>query len=357
MNSLHLHQRMVQQLNEMRLPLSQPQQTNLALLCQALAVSPNCHLANLALGLPLPDQRENLIQRLRRQLKNGQLQSQGCYQPLVRHLFSHWPGREVSLVMDRTDLEDRWSLLTLGAAYRKRLLPLAWQVRSFGGTGADDQIELLKQVQPWLPPLKQVRVHFYGDSEFRAVPVQQFCQSQQWHWQVGLKSDIRFCDPSGQWQPLSALGLQVGQRRYLNQVYLTQQHAFGPVNLMAEWSPNQDSPRYWALDLPAEPQAWRRGRKRFWIESTFRDWKSYGFDLEQSQIDDPDRLQVLLLGIAWATVWMLHLGDWLTRHGHTQLLAPARKHDYSLFRLGRDYLRRALLMGWTIPVGFTVSYG
>lgn len=171
MNSLHLHQRMVQQLNELRLPLSQPQQTNLALLCQALAVSPNCHLANLALGLPLPDQRENLIQRLRRQLKNGQLQAHSCYQPLVRHLFSHWPGREVSLVMDRTDLEHRWSLLTLGAAYRKRLVPLAWQVRSFGGTGSADQIELLKRVQPWLPPLSQVRVHFYGDSEFRAVPV------------------------------------------------------------------------------------------------------------------------------------------------------------------------------------------
>jgi hypothetical protein len=36
------------------------------------------------------------------------------------------------------------------------------------------------------------------------------------------------------------------------QVYLIQQHNFGPVNLIAAWSPNQDMLHYWALDLPAE---------------------------------------------------------------------------------------------------------
>jgi len=356
MNSVHLHHKLVQHLAALRVPLSQPQRNNLALWCQALAVSPNCHLTTLAVGLPLPGQRENLIQRLRRDLKKERLQSDRSYQALVRHLFGHWTGREVSLVMDRTDLEHRWSILTLGVAYQKRLVPLSWQVLPFGGTSAEEQIKLLKRVHPHLPPLSRVRVHFYGDSEFRAVPLQQACQSFEWHWQVGLKSDLYFGDQTGQGQPLAALALQPGQRRYLNQVYLTQKHHFGPVNLIADWSPNQEFARYWALDLPADAQAWRRGRKRFWIEPTFRDWKSYGFDLEQSQIDDPDRLQVLLLGIAWTTVWMLSIGDWLTRNGHTQLLAATHRHDYSLFRLGRDYVQRALTMGWTIPVGFTLCH-
>ena len=84
MNSLHLHHKLVQHLTTLHLPLSQPQQTNLALWCQVLAVSPNCHLATLALGLPLPGQRENLIQRLRRDLKKEPLQSERCYQPLVQ---------------------------------------------------------------------------------------------------------------------------------------------------------------------------------------------------------------------------------------------------------------------------------
>jgi len=89
----------MQELIPIKLRATKPQQTNLALWSQALAVSPNCHLSTLALGLPLPGRRENLIQRLRRSLKNKRLSAQTCYQPLVKHLFEHWHGREVCLVM------------------------------------------------------------------------------------------------------------------------------------------------------------------------------------------------------------------------------------------------------------------
>ena len=309
----------------------------------------------LALGLPLPGRRENLIQHLRRTLKNQQLRAPECYQPLVRHLFQHWPDREVNLVMDRTDLEDRWSILTLGAVHQKRLLPLAWEVLPFGGTGADDQTPLLRRVQPALPPLSQVRVNFYGDSEFRAVSLQQCCRDFGWHWQVGLKSDLWFYAPSGEWQTLRDLALQPGQRCYRPNVFLTRAHQFGPLHLMADWSPNQEAPRYWALDQPADRQAWRRGRKRYWIEPGFRDWKSYGFDLERSRLTDSHRFEVLLLGIAVTTLWMVHLGEDLLRTGQAYELTAKAQTDYSVFRLGRDYLQRCRTLERPIPVGFTVS--
>jgi len=354
--SLQLHRQLVQHLTTLGVRATQPQRVNLALLCQALAVSPNCHLATLALGLPLPGQREHLIQHLRRFLKNDHLHPVECYGPVVRHLFAHWSGREVSLVMDRTDLEDRWSVLTLGAAYQKRLLPLAWDVLPFGGTSAERQISLLKRVRPYLPSAQQVRVNFYGDCEFRAVPLQQTCKDFGWHWPVGLKSDMYFQSRDGLWQPLRDLHLQKGHRRYLQSVVLTQEHAFGSVNLIADWSPHQDSPRYWALDQAANVHAWRRGRKRYWIEPTFRDWKSYGFDLEKSKLDDAERLNVLLLGMALTTVWMIHLGDWLSHTGRRQELAPPGKANYSLFRLGRDYVQRCRTLGQPVPVGFTVRH-
>jgi hypothetical protein len=356
MNSVHLHQKLVRHFETIGILIGKAQRINLALWCQALAVSPNCHLATLALRLPLTGQRENLIQRLRRFLQHDELDPQASYRPVVRHLFGAWTGREVNLVMDRTDLEHRWSILSLGAAYRKRLLPLVWQVLPFGGTGADDQIQLVNQIQSLLPSSAPVRVHFYGDSEFRAVALQQTCQAYGWHWQVGLKSDVLFRQNQGDWQALSSLNMIPGERRYLNQVYLTEKHNFGPVNLLADWSVNQPQPRYSALDVRADAQAWRRGRKRYWTEPTFRDWKSYGFDLERSKFDDPDTLNVLMLAIALTTLWMIHIGDWLTCHGLRYLLTPAHKTDYSLFRLGRDYVQRCQTMGWSIPVGFTVSH-
>lgn len=357
MNSVHLHQKLVKHLQTIGLRIGKVQRENLALWCQALAVSPNCHLATLALRVPRLGRRENLVQRLRRFLKNEQVVAQACCRPVFAHLFSHWYGREVCLVMDRTDIEDRWSILTVGAAYRHRLLPLAWKVLPFGGTSELEQIALLRQVQAYLPSLEQVRVYVYGDCEFRAVAVQQVCRTNHWHWQVGVKSDTYFRQGQGAWQTLQSLGVRPGQRLYLQDIYLTRKHDFGPVNLMADWSANQAYARYWTLDLPATPQAWRRGRKRFWIEPTFRDWKSYGFDLERSKIDDPYRLNELVLGIVLTTLWMIHIGDWLTDHGHHLDLIPATKNDYSLFRLGRDHVQRCLTMGWSIPVGFTVSHG
>lgn len=356
MHSLQLHRELLQQFSRLGLAASQPQRVNLALLCQALAVSPNCHLATLALGLPLPGQRENLVQRLRRFLKDDALSVCDCYAPWVRQLFAHWSGREVSLVMDRTDIENRWSVLTLGVTFRHRLLPLAWSVLPFGGTSAAEQKQLLQRVQPYLPDPKQVRVTFFGDSEFRAVSVQQLCQDYGWHWQVGLKADILFRAADGDWQALRQLALQPGQRCYVSGVCLTREHAFGPVNVIGDWAAAQTHPRYWALDQQADAHAWRRGRKRYWIEPTHRDWKSYGFDLEQSQLADAQRLNALMLGINITTLWMVHLGDTLIHTGRVSALRPLHKTDYSVFRVGRDYLQRCRTLEHRIPVGFSVRH-
>ena len=70
MDSVHLYHKLQQELRKIGLPGSKSQQSNLTMLCQSMAMSANCRLATLALGLPIPGQRENLVQRVRRLLKN-----------------------------------------------------------------------------------------------------------------------------------------------------------------------------------------------------------------------------------------------------------------------------------------------
>lgn len=328
---------------------------NLALMVLGLAQSPNCHLSTLATVLPIEGQRENLIQRLRRWLKAPTLSWERYYRPLARQFLATWPGVEIALVMDRTDLNDRLSLLFVGIATEQRVVLLAWEVLPYGGTAADSQIELLKRIQPLLPDPKAVRITFFGDAEFRAVELQRFCQAQRWHWQVGVKSDTLYQDERGVWKTLRSLPIQRGGRRYVQQIILTQQHAFGPVNLIIDWNEKEAAPRYWVLDQSADRHAWRRGRKRFWIEPTNRDLKSAGFDLEQSALLDGARLSNLVLAMAVTWLWMVYVGHWVSRTGRRQLLSAAHKHDYSQFRLGRDWVRRALALGWPIPIGFMVG--
>ncbi len=356
MNYRALYGKLTIHLREQLRRASVAQVRNQAAVTQALAFGANCHLTTLAMMLPVPGQRENLVQRIRRWLGNQAVIQHQCYIPLVRRLFAQWSGAEVGLILDRTDIGHQWSVLMLAVAFRHRALPLAWRVLSFGGTSAEIQLALVKQVQPHLPSVKQVRITLYGDSEFRAVALQRYCQDQGWHWQLGLKSDILFRQDSSDWQPLRSIAVAQGQRRYLQDVLLTQKHAFGPVNLIADWTSNEQTPRYWVTDQRADRHTWRRGRKRFWIEPFFRDWKSYGFDLESSKLVHPQRLTTLLLGMATATLWMAHVGQWVIVTGRRSWLEARHKQDYSIFRLGRDYAFRSQLMDWSLPIGFTVSY-
>lgn len=328
-----LYRRLNRHLSRRLRAATKPQVRNLALNTLALAHSPNCHLATLATHLAVPGQRENLVQRIRRWLDNQAVTQARCYMPLVYELFQTWPGAELGLVMDRTDLEDRWSVLLLGAAFQHRVLPLAWRVLPFGSTDAATQMALFKQVQPALP--EQVRITFYGDCEFRAVRLQRYCQKQGWGWHLGLKSDLLFRQEPAAWRALREIPILHGQRRYLSDVLLTRQHAFGPVNLIADWTTEEETPRYVVTNQPADRHTWRRGRKRFWIEPTFRDWKSYGFDLEKSKLVHPERIQRLLLVMATTTVWLNHVGHWVDATGRRPLLEASNKRDYSIFRRGR----------------------
>lgn len=352
MDSVRLTSRIVQSLREVGLRASRPQLENLALLCQALAYSPDCHLANLALHLPLAGRRDSLTQRLQRCLKNEHLAGPTGYAPVMHHILRSWTGSELCLVLDRTDLADQLSILLLGVAYHKRTLPLTWQVLRFGGTGAAEQLPLLRSVQPYLPAA--VPVCLLADNEFRSLALQAWCRNHGWHWQVGVRCELNFRTAATDWRPLRGLGLTRGERRYLQAVYLGVHEAFGPVNLIADWAPQQAGPRYWALDRPANAQAWRYGRKRYWIEPTFRDWKSAGFDLEASQLRAPQRLERLLLAMALTSLWLTHIAEWLQRSGRWAAFAR-RPSDYSRLRLARDYLQRCQQVGGQFPVSFDVA--
>ena len=147
---------------------------------------------------------------------------------------------------------------------------------------------MLQEIKPYLPTTPPRRIHFFGDTEFRAVSLQRFCRCQGWHWQLGVKSDTLFHSGDGRWQPLRAIPIEPGERRYLHGVTLTQSEALAPVHLLVDWTQQTKTPRYVVSDQVTNNHSWRRGRKRFWIEPTFRDWKSYSFNLEESGITDPD---------------------------------------------------------------------
>ena len=123
------------------------------------------------------------------------------------------------------------------------------------------------------------------------------------------------------------------------------------MNLIVDWTSAEDTPRCVILDQHADRRAWRRGRKRYWIEPTFRDLKSAGFDLEQTDLEDRERVERMLLTF----VWMLVISQELIVSGQRTLLEARSKRDDRRFRPGRDWLRRCLALGKPIPGAFIVG--
>jgi hypothetical protein len=77
-----------------------------------------------------------------------------------------------------------------------------------------------------------------------------------------------------------------------------------------------------------------------WIEEAFRDLKSYGWQVEQACLDDPQRMAYLWVVLVVAYAWMLLWGTALQATHRTA--APKKRPDgsfvrrWSLFREGRQ---------------------
>lgn len=80
---------------------------------------------------------------------------------------------------------------------------------------------------------------------------------------------------------------------------------------------------------------------RWQIESLFKALKSSGFKLEDTHLNDIDRLSTLVAVVSLAFFWALKVGHWLHQKQAIRLKSHGRR-ETSIFRLGFDFIRRAV---------------
>ena len=149
-----------------RLPRILPsQRTNLALRVAAAAQAQSCHLADVARALSLPTLQASKVQRLRRTLDNDDITLDTHDRPAVRHAIHGGRGQAVAVLLDRGRLKNRQNVVVASLGFRRRAVPLAWEgLDHLGSSDRDQQIRVLEQAVPSLPP--SVQVTLPGDAEF-----------------------------------------------------------------------------------------------------------------------------------------------------------------------------------------------
>jgi len=150
-----------------------------------------------------------------------------------------------------------------------------------------------------------------GDREFCSVALGNWLRKEDVCFCLRLKKNEYVEREKELWLELSALGLAPGNSLYLAGVNVTKRQGFGSFNLAAKWKRKyrgQVADEGWFIltNLAKLESAIQAYRRRFGIEEMFRDWKSGGYHLEETNVNQERFISlVVLITIAYfcATVY------------------------------------------------------
>ncbi len=293
----------------------------------------SCHLPKLAHKAPDMTLAESRHKRFSRWLQNDAITAEIYFLPFIQALLTGLAElRPLVFVMDGSEVARGCLALVISVLYGRRALPVAWVVveGKKGHFPADTHVRLLRQVAAMLP--LETRATFLGDGEFDSVELQQTLDARGWEYVCRTAKNIQV-QVDGTWYALEEIDVQVGRKKMWRQVRFTEE-AYGPVQVIGWWGSGHDKPLYLVTNLADRDDACRRYAKRAHIETLFSDQKSRGFQLDRSHLDDPERVNRLLIAACLAYLWIIYLGTLASQPHWRRLIHRADRCDLSLFQLG-----------------------
>lgn len=227
------------------------------------------------------------------------------------------PDAILYIAIDRT----QWGLVNLivvSLIYDKRAIPIYFEVLpNLGNTNAGKQIEVLSRVLPLFSNYTKVVL---GDREFCSVDLAQWLRSQpRTYFCLRLKRNEYIEIAPNIWFQLQELGVMPGLSIYLEGVKLTKSKGFESANIAAKWKrryQSKSAEEAWFIltNLANLKAALSAYQKRFGIEEMFRDYKSGGYNLESTGVND-ERLIVLIILITLAYTSAIMSGEKIKKKG------------------------------------------
>lgn len=330
---------------------------NFALFATALYASKAIHLSKIANKLPVLGKIPSLTNRLWRLLDNKHIKVQDWYSPLLEKIAANFKNAaRVFLLVDTTKVGFNHRALTIGAAFKKRALPLAWKVEKGpkGHTSHETQIALFQHVSRFLTRITEIWV--LGDSEFQSIPLLKWFGKQGWNFIVRLKGSVKIKRKGKDWVKISSLSLSEGETYYAGWVRVTEKHNAGWYWLILHWEKGEDEPWYLLSNQEGRKRLIKYYRRRMWIEELFGDVKGHGFDLEATHLKNAERINRLILAVFIIFVWLISLGSWVVKRGYRHYVDVKSRRDKSYFRIGLDWIEMCFRLDKPVPLSFSFYF-
>jgi hypothetical protein len=305
-------------------------------------------LSQIATHIPGDAKAESRVTTIRRWLKNFRVDVWEFYRPVLEHALHGWQAVTAVVILDGVMVfGDRWQIFRLSLAHGGRAIPLVWLVLPGKGLTQMEKLEAMLSRAATFLNGRVKRVRFLADAGFRDCDWAQLCRKIGWNYAIRIACNTYVTLNSGWYGSIQALGVKPGQRRYYQQVWLTQAQKLC-TNLTVTWTPGDDRhpPELLALisDQLAARARLREYAVRMHTEESFRDDKSGGFDMAHTRLQHADRLERLVLALAIATLWCHELGEHVLAEGETarRAIDPGPTRELSLFQLGLRWLKRCV---------------
>lgn len=291
-------------------------------------------------------------QRFRRWLSSRLINVRHLYQPFIEHALADWAGHTLYIGLDTTSVMNRLVIARTAIIYRGRAVPLAWQVfkRKSVMLAFDQYADLVQYTARLIPDGTNVIV--LGDRGFRDVRFMALLRQLHWHFRLRLVENEYVWAGRRQSTPLESWKLDPYRPRFLQRVRLTQQR-YGPVNVAMVWDGDSEHvPWYIATDQRAGLQTLTDYALRMGIDFGFLDDKSAGFQMEDTELVSPRRLNHLLLIMALSSLYLVSLGTHVVATDQRRLIDSHWQRRLSYLQLGWRWLDYSLACDVPLPMLF-----
>ncbi len=327
--------------NHLRSQLSLAEYLLLKILLQILQSIKQVSLESLANALPIPIKFESRRRKIQRFLSLPKLTIKKIWLPIIEvWLETYLQEKEtIYLVIDRT----KWScinLLMISMVWEKRAIPIYFELlKQKGNSNLKQQTEALTEI---LAIVKKYKICVLGDREFCSVKLANWLKQQGLSFCLRLRKNEFVKKESDIWLELKDLGLAPGLSLFLPGVKVTKLRGFGYFNLACKWKRKLQgiAPKEgWFIltDLPELGAAITAYKQRFDIEEMFRDFKTGGYNLEDTKVTG-ERLISLILLIAIAYTSATIQGQQIKRKGVQEYVGRVKENSRSTRRHSSFYI-------------------
>ena len=252
--------------------------------------------------------------------KRKELDVNQCFAPLLKWILSLWNSEEkwLPLAIDATNIGQNFTVLSLHVLYQGCGIPVAWKIvkGTEKGSWKPHWLHLFQSLKDTVPPDWQVIVSadrgLYADWLFEEI-----C-TLNWHPFLRINHQGTYQIAGEQeWRCLDTVVPKIGMSWSGNVTCFKS----NPLDctLLARWDEGYQDP--WLIVTDLEPSQgntlWYGFRS--WIESSYRDVKSDGWQWHKTRLREPARAERLWLAMAVATLWTVTMGSDEQRNLHYTL--------------------------------------